>query len=230
MKKITIAIDGFSSTGKSTLAKSLAKSLGYVYIDTGAMYRAVTLFAMRKGFISDKGFDQEKLIESLDQIQLHFEYNPEKGFAEIYLNNENVEQVIRSLEVSGFVSVIAAVSEVRKKLVEQQQNFGNTKGVVMDGRDIGTVVFPNAELKIFMSASAQIRAQRRFDELKDSSPNITYQQVYQNVVQRDAIDSSREDSPLIKAQDAIEVDNSQMSIEDQFELITGLVRQRQLEQ
>lgn len=230
MKKITIAIDGFSSTGKSTLAKSLAKSLGYVYIDTGAMYRAVTLFAMRKGFISDKGFDQEKLIESLDQIQLHFEYNPEKGFAEIYLNNENVEQVIRSLEVSGFVSVIAAVSEVRKKLVEQQQNFGNSKGVVMDGRDIGTVVFPNAELKIFMSASAQIRAQRRFDELKDSSPNITYQQVYQNVVQRDAIDSSREDSPLIKAQDAIEVDNSQMSIEDQFELITGLVRQRQLEQ
>ncbi|MHC5310174.1 (d)CMP kinase [Myroides sp. LJL116] len=223
MKKITIAIDGFSSTGKSTLAKSLAKTLGYVYIDTGAMYRAVTLFAMRKGFIDANGFDQSKLIDALDQVELHFEYNPEKGFAEIYLNNQNVEQIIRSLEVSGFVSQIAAVSQVRKKLVEQQQNFGTSKGVVMDGRDIGTVVFPDAELKIFMTASPEIRAKRRFDELIEKDPSITYEQVYNNVVQRDQIDTSREDSPLVKAKDAIEVDNSNLSIEEQFNLILDLV-------
>ncbi|MHC5353038.1 (d)CMP kinase [Myroides sp. LJL115] len=223
MKKITIAIDGFSSTGKSTLAKSLAKTLGYVYIDTGAMYRAVTLFAMRKGFIDTNGFDQGKLIDALDQVELHFEYNPEKGFAEIYLNNQNVEQIIRSLEVSGFVSQIAAVSQVRKKLVEQQQNFGTSKGVVMDGRDIGTVVFPDAELKIFMTASPEIRAKRRFDELIEKDPSITYKQVYNNVVQRDQIDTSREDSPLVKAKDAIEVDNSNLSIEEQFNLILDLV-------
>lgn len=223
MKKITIAIDGFSSTGKSTLAKSLAKALGYVYIDTGAMYRAVTLFAMRKGFIDENGFDQSKLIEALDQVELHFEYNPEKGFAEIYLNNQNVEQIIRSLEVSGFVSQIAAVSQVRKKLVEQQQNFGTSKAVVMDGRDIGTVVFPDAELKIFMTASPEIRAKRRFDELIQKDPTVTYEQVYNNVVQRDQIDTSREDSPLVKAKDAIEVDNSNLGIEEQFNLILDLV-------
>lgn len=226
MKKITIAIDGFSSTGKSTLAKSLAKSLGYVYIDTGAMYRAVTLFAMRKGLIKEGYFDKEGLIDSLLTIDLHFEYNPEKGFAEVFLNQENVEGVIRSLEVSQFVSQIAEIPEVRRKLVEQQQNLGKSKGVVMDGRDIGTVVFPEAELKIFMTASAEIRAQRRFDELKEKDFNVTYDAVFNNVVERDKIDSSRADSPLVMADDAVEVDNSQLTIEEQFDLILDLARER----
>lgn len=227
MKKITIAIDGFSSTGKSTLAKSLAKSLGYVYIDTGAMYRAVTLYAMRKGFIDANHFDKEKFIASLNDIELNFQYNPERGFAEIYLNQENVEEIIRTLEVSNFVSQIAAVAEVRRKLVEQQQNFGRSKAVVMDGRDIGTVVFPDAELKIFMTASAQIRAQRRFEELKHKGQEVDFDQVYKNVVERDRLDTTREDSPLHKAADAIEVDNSELGIEEQFELIMKLVKQRQ---
>lgn len=225
MKKITIAIDGFSSTGKSTLAKSLAKKLGYVYIDTGAMYRAVTLFAMRKSFIDAKHFDRDRLVGALDLIELHFEYNPERGFAEIYLNQENVESLIRTLEVSQFVSQIAEVKEVRKKLVEQQQNFGKSKGVVMDGRDIGTVVFPEAELKIFMTASPDIRAQRRYDELKEKAENITYEAVYQNVVERDRIDTSRADSPLVKAHDAIEVDNSALTREEQLDIILNLVAQ-----
>ncbi|MDM1396478.1 (d)CMP kinase [Myroides odoratimimus] len=226
MKKITIAIDGFSSTGKSTLAKSLAKSLSYVYIDTGAMYRAVTLSAMRKGLIKENYFNKEGLIESLPSVELHFEYNPEKGFAEVFLNQENVEGVIRSLEVSQFVSQIAEIPEVRRKLVEQQQNLGKSKGVVMDGRDIGTVVFPDAELKIFMTASPEIRAQRRFDELKEKDPNVSYDAVFQNVVERDKIDTSRADSPLVKADDAIEVDNSNLTIEEQFNLILDLAQKR----
>ncbi|AJH15975.1 (d)CMP kinase [Myroides profundi] len=226
MKKITIAIDGFSSTGKSTLAKSLAKSLSYVYIDTGAMYRAVTLSAMRKGLIKENYFNREGLIESLPSVELHFEYNPEKGFAEVFLNQENVEGVIRSLEVSQFVSQIAEVPEVRRKLVEQQQNLGKSKGVVMDGRDIGTVVFPDAELKIFMTASPEIRAQRRFDELKEKDPNVSYDAVFHNVVERDKIDTSRADSPLVKADDAIEVDNSNLTIEEQFNLILELAQKR----
>ncbi|MCC9041343.1 (d)CMP kinase [Myroides sp. M-43] len=226
MKKITIAIDGFSSTGKSTLAKSLAKSLSYVYIDTGAMYRAVTLHAMRKGLIKKDYFNKEELIESLSSIDLHFEYNPEKGFAEVFLNQENVEGVIRSLEVSQFVSQIAEVPEVRRKLVEQQQNLGKSKGVVMDGRDIGTVVFPGAELKIFMTASPEIRAQRRYDELSVKDPNVTYEAVFNNVVERDNIDTSRVDSPLVMASDAIEVDNSHLTIEEQFDLILELARDR----
>ncbi|MEK6512870.1 (d)CMP kinase [Myroides odoratimimus] len=226
MKKITIAIDGFSSTGKSTLAKSLAKSLSYVYIDTGAMYRAVTLSAMRKGLIKENYFNREGLIESLPSVELHFEYNPEKGFAEVFLNQENVEGVIRSLEVSQFVSQIAEVPEVRRKLVEQQQNLGKSKGVVMDGRDIGTVVFPDAELKIFMTASPEIRAQRRFDELKDKDSNVSYDAVFHNVVERDKIDTSRADSPLVKADDAVEVDNSNLTIEEQFNLILDLAQKR----
>lgn len=226
MKKITIAIDGFSSTGKSTLAKELAKKLGYAYIDTGAMYRAVTLFAMRKGFISDKEFFKDRLIQALDQVDLQFIYNPQKGFAEVYLNQENVEEIIRSLEVSKFVSQIAALSEVRRRLVEQQQSLGREKGVVMDGRDIGTVVFPFAELKVFMTASAEIRAQRRFLELKNKGQDIQYQDVYNNVVERDHIDTNREDSPLIKAQDAIEVDNSEMDKQEQFELIYTMAQNK----
>ncbi|WP_060872510.1 (d)CMP kinase [Myroides odoratus] len=226
MKKITIAIDGFSSTGKSTLAKALAKSLGYIYIDTGAMYRAVTLFAMRKGLISSKSFDEERLIELLDTFDVHFEYNVAKGYADIYLNQENVEELIRNLEVSQFVSQIAAVSAVRKKLVQQQQILGKSKGVVMDGRDIGTVVFPDAELKIFMTASPEIRAERRFKELQEKNSAVVYEDVLRNVVERDQIDTSRKDSPLVKAEDAVEIDNSNLSREEQFDLILQLVKER----
>jgi len=226
LKKITIAIDGFSSTGKSTLAKALAKSLGYIYIDTGAMYRAVTLFAMRKGLISSKSFDEERLIELLDTFDVHFEYNVAKGYADIYLNQENVEELIRNLEVSQFVSQIAAVSAVRKKLVQQQQILGKSKGVVMDGRDIGTVVFPDAELKIFMTASPEIRAERRFKELQEKNSAVVYEDVLRNVVERDQIDTSRKDSPLVKAEDAVEIDNSNLSREEQFDLILQLVKER----
>ncbi|SFJ37019.1 (d)CMP kinase [Myroides guanonis] len=226
MKKITIAIDGFSSTGKSTLAKELAKKLGYAYIDTGAMYRAVTLFAMRKGFINNREFHAEKLIEALTDIDLQFIYNAQKGFAEVYLNQENVEEIIRSLEVSNFVSQIATLTEVRKKLVEQQQSLGREKGVVMDGRDIGTVVFPYAELKIFMTASPEIRAERRFLELKNKGQDIQFDEVFKNVVERDRLDSTREDSPLIKASDAIEVDNSNLTKEEQFDLILQMAQNK----
>lgn len=226
MKKITIAIDGFSSTGKSTLAKELAKKLGYAYIDTGAMYRAVTLFAMRKDLVNEKEFHSQKLIESLADIDLQFIYNAQKGFAEVYLNQENVEEIIRSLEVSNYVSQISALPEVRKKLVEQQQSLGRERGVVMDGRDIGTVVFPNAELKVFMTASPEIRAERRFQELKSKGQDIQFEEVFKNVVERDRLDSTREDSPLMKAKDAIEVDNSNLTKEEQFVLIFEMAQNK----
>ncbi len=222
-KKITIAIDGFSSTGKSTLAKQLAKHLGYVYVDTGAMYRAVTYYAMQKGYIDDAHFDKAALIKDLPNISLRFSFNPELGFAEMYLNGENVEKVIRTLEVSNKVSRVAEVSEVRAKLVEQQQQMGADKGVVMDGRDIGTVVFPNAELKLYMTASAATRAQRRYDELVTKGDTVTYEQVLKNVEERDRIDSGREDSPLVKADDAIAIDNSHLTIKEQFDKVLQLV-------
>ncbi len=220
---MTIAIDGFSSTGKSTLAKQLAKSLGYVYVDTGAMYRAVTLFAMQNGYISSGFFDKDTLIQGLPFIKLHFEFNPDLGFAEMYLNNENVESEIRTIEVSGFVSLVAEISEVRSKLVEQQQEMGKGKGIVMDGRDIGTVVFPNAELKIFMTASPQTRAQRRYDELIQKGQSVTFEEVLKNVVDRDHIDTHRDDSPLVKADDAIEIDNSHLTRDEQFDQVLALV-------
>jgi cytidylate kinase len=223
LKKITIAIDGFSSTGKSTLAKQLAKHLGYVYVDTGAMYRAVTYFAMQNGYISADFFDKETLINSLSSIQLHFEFNPNLGFAEMYLNHTNVETEIRTIEVSSFVSKVAEVSEVRAKLVEQQQAMGEGKGIVMDGRDIGTVVFPNAELKVFMTASAQTRAQRRFDEIQAKGQNVSYEEVLKNVEERDYIDTHRDDSPLRKAEDAIEVDNSYLTRDEQFAAVLEMV-------
>lgn len=223
MKKITIAIDGFSSTGKSTLAKQLAKELEYVYVDTGAMYRAVAYFAMQNKFITADFFDKERLIKTLPEIKLEFRFNAELGFAEMYLNGENVEKPIRTIEVSNFVSRVAEVSEVRAKLVEQQQEMGTNKAIVMDGRDIGTVVFPNAELKIFMTASAETRAQRRFDELQQKGDNVSYEDVLKNVVDRDYIDTHREDSPLIIADDAIEIDNSYLTREEQFAAVLELV-------
>ena len=223
MKNITIAIDGFSSTGKSTLAKQLANKLQYVYVDSGAMYRAVTFYAMQQNLITQTNFEKEELISSLKNIKLKFKFNPLVGFAEIYLNNINIETEIRTLEVSKFVSRVAEVSEVRRKLVEQQQQMGLNKGVVMDGRDIGTVVFPNAELKLFMTASAEKRARRRFDELTKKGDRITYAEILTNVEYRDHVDSTREDSPLINAQDAIEIDNSDLTIAEQFDKIYAIV-------
>ena len=226
MKNITIAIDGFSSTGKSTIAKQLANKLLYVYVDSGAMYRAVTLYAMQHNIISKDNFYVDKLISDLENINLLFKFNSSLGFAEMYLNNVNVEKEIRTLEVSNYVSKVAEVSEVRKKLVEQQQQMGINKGVVMDGRDIGTVVFPNAELKFFINASAEKRAQRRFDELIERGDKVTFKEILNNVQHRDHIDSTREDSPLINAEDAIEIDNSDMSLEEQFDLIYKIVLEK----
>ncbi len=223
--KITIAIDGFSSTGKSTLAKQLAAALGYVYVDSGAMYRAVALFAMQNGYIDQDFLDKETLIASLPFIHLQFKFNPDIGFAEMYLNETNVEQEIRTIQVSNFVSKVAEISEVRAKLVEQQQQMGKDKGVVMDGRDIATVVFPDAELKIFMTASAQTRAQRRFEELCQKGDVVSFEEVLKNVVERDYIDTHRADSPLAKANNAIEIDNSHLSREEQFEKVLALVSQ-----
>ncbi|MFC4634353.1 (d)CMP kinase [Dokdonia ponticola] len=224
--KITIAIDGYSSTGKSTVAKQLADWLEYIYVDTGAMYRAVTLYAMREGLISDGFFDKESLIKKLDEVEITFVKNSSTGKADVCLNGENVESYIRTLEVSSFVSPIATVSEVRAKLVEQQQRMGEAKGIVMDGRDIGTVVFPNAELKIFMTASAEERAKRRYNELLERGDAVTYESVLSNVIERDTIDTTREDSPLVKAADAIEIDNTETNVEDQFHTILQLAKDR----
>jgi cytidylate kinase len=222
MKKITIAIDGYSSTGKSTIAKELAKRLKYLYVDTGAMYRAVTLYAMENNFFKNDIFLEDLFISNLDNIKLHFVFNPDLGFSEMYLNGKNVEKLIRSLDVSKLVSKIATISEVRKKLVSQQKKMGKNKGVVMDGRDIGTVVFPDADLKFFMTASPDKRAQRRYKELIDRGDDILYEEILKNVQHRDFIDSNRKDSPLIKAPDAIEFDNSNIGLEDQFERVYNL--------
>lgn len=223
-KKITIAIDGFSSTGKSTLAKELAKHLGYVYVDTGAMYRAVALFAMQKGYIGEDFFDKQSLIDSLPFIKLVFKFNPDLGFSEMYLNEVNVEKEIRTIEVSNYVSKVAEIPEVRSKLVEQQKEMGKNKGIVMDGRDIGTVVFPDAELKIFMTASAKTRAQRRYDELIQKGDKVSFEAVLKNIEERDYIDTHRDDSPLVKAKDAIELDNSTISKQEQFEKVLKLIK------
>jgi cytidylate kinase len=223
LKKITIAIDGFSSTGKSTLAKQLANHLGYIYVDTGAMYRAVTFFAMQHGYISADFFDQQSLINSLPSIKLQFKFSAALGFAEMYLNEVSVETEIRTIEVSNFVSKVAEVSEVRAKLVEQQKEMGKHKAIVMDGRDIGTVVFPDAELKIFMTASATTRAQRRYDELVAKGDAVTFDAVLENVEKRDYIDTHRKDSPLVMAEDAVKIDNSHLNRIEQFDLVLELV-------
>lgn len=226
MKKITIAIDGFSSTGKSTLAKQLAKHLGYVYVDTGAMYRAVTFYAMQNGYVSENHLDKESLIKALPTINLQFHFNETLGFAEMYVNRTNVEKEIRTLDVSRCVSQVAEISEVRSKLVASQQEMGKNKAIVMDGRDIGTVVFPDAELKIFMNSSAETRAERRYNELIEKGQHVTYDEVLENVQERDYIDTHREDSPLVKADDAIEINNSTLTKEEQFNLVLKLVEER----
>lgn len=218
MKKINIAIDGFSSTGKSTIAKQLANALEYVYIDSGAMYRAVTLYAMQHKFIGPSFFFKAKLIDNLDDIRLKFKFNEKLGHSEIYLNGKNVDNEIRSLDVANLVSTVAAVSQIRSFLVKQQLEFGVNKGVVMDGRDIGTVVFPQAELKLFITSSPEKRAQRRYEELKNRGDKVNFYDILENVKKRDYLDSTRDDSPLIKATDAIEIDTSEMSIDEQFEL------------
>ncbi len=215
MKKITIAIDGHSSCGKSTMAKDLAREVGYVYVDTGAMYRCVTLYALRHGLFTDEGILEEALRKAMPEIQITFRLNAEKGRPDTYLNGELVEDLIRSMEVSNHVSPIATLGFVREAMVAQQQQMGKDKGVVMDGRDIGTVVFPDAELKIFVTASAEVRAQRRYDELKGKGMEADYEEILKNVQERDYIDSHRAVSPLRKADDAIELDNSHMTIAEQ---------------
>ena len=215
MKKITIAIDGHSSCGKSTMAKDLAREVGYVYVDTGAMYRSVTLFALRNGLFTAEGIDEETLRRRMPEIKISFKFNAETGRPDTYLNGELVEQEIRTMEVSNHVSPIATLGFVREAMVAQQQQMGKDKGVVMDGRDIGTVVFPDAELKVFVTASAEVRAQRRYDELKGKGMEADYDEILKNVQERDYIDSHREVSPLRKADDAIELDNSHMTIPEQ---------------
>ena len=217
MKKITIAIDGHSSCGKSTMAKDLAREVGYVYVDTGAMYRSVTLYALRNGLFTNEGIKEAELRQQMPNIQISFKFNPETGRPDTYLNGELVEQDIRTMEVSSHVSPIATLSFVREAMVAQQQQMGKDKGVVMDGRDIGTVVFPDAELKIFVTASAEVRAQRRYDELKAKGMEADYDDILKNVQERDYIDSHREVSPLKQAPDAILLDNSQMTIAEQKE-------------
>ena len=216
MKKITIAIDGHSSCGKSTMAKDLAREVGYVYVDTGAMYRCVTLFALRNGlFAADGSIDEAGLRSRMNDIHISFKFNPEAGRPDTYLNGELVERDIRTMEVSNHVSPIATLGFVREAMVAQQQEMGRGGGVVMDGRDIGTVVFPNAELKIFVTASAEVRAQRRYDELKAKGMEADYADILKNVQERDYIDSHREVSPLRQADDALLLDNSHMTIDEQ---------------
>lgn len=218
MKKITIAIDGFSSCGKSTMAKDLAQKIGYVYVDTGAMYRAVTLFAMRHSLFNADGTVKTDRLQSLmPNIHISFKLNRETGRPDTFLNDELVETEIRNMEVSGHVSPIAAIPFVRAAMVKRQQQMGKDKGVVMDGRDIGTVVFPDAELKIFVTATADVRARRRYDELKGKGLPANYDEILKNVQERDYIDTHREVSPLRKAADAIELDNSHITIDEQDE-------------
>jgi cytidylate kinase len=224
--KINIAIDGFSSCGKSTLAKQLANYLQYIYIDTGAMYRAVTLYAMNNSLINQTQLNKEKIINSLQKIEIDFKYNPQTKTSDTYLNGQNVENKIRSIEVSNLVSEISQIAEVRKMMVNIQQEISKNKGVVMDGRDIGTVVMPNAEIKLFMTASSEIRATRRFEEIKAKGENTSYQEILENVNKRDYLDQNRKESPLIQAPDAIVLDNSILTINDQFNIVIDIVKNK----
>lgn len=215
MKKIIIAIDGFSSCGKSTMAKDLAREIGYIYIDSGAMYRAVTLYSLKTGILAGDSINEEALKAQINHIHISFQLNPETGRPDTYLNDEKVENDIRTMEVSSKVSLISTLGFVREAMVAQQQKMGESKGIVMDGRDIGTTVFPQAELKIFVTASPEIRAQRRYDELKAKGQEASFDEILENVKQRDYIDQNREVSPLKKADDALLLDNSELTIEEQ---------------
>ena len=223
MKKITIAIDGFSSTGKSTLAKQLAQYLRYIYVDSGAMYRAVALFVLQNELINGDELKTFNLIGKLHLIKVTFKYNEALKISEVYLNDINVNEAVRSMEVSNVVSIISTVPEVRQQMVSIQQQMGSEKGIVMDGRDIGTVVFPNAELKLFMTASVDTRAKRRYDELVLKDSKLSIHAVLDNIKSRDFLDSTRKESPLFKADDAIEIDNSNLSKKEQFDLVVKLV-------
>ncbi len=222
MNRITIAIDGFSSCGKSTLAKQLAKKLGYSYIDSGAMYRAVALWCLENNSIPNGVPDKEKLVANLDNIHIEFRFHPELQASHTYLNGRNVEKEIRGMAVSEVVSKISSIKEVRQKMIALQRKFGEQKGVVMDGRDIGSVVFPNAELKLFMTAQPEIRAQRRYDELKAKGTEVSLEEIKENLRLRDYEDTTRAENPLIKAADAVVLDNSHLSPEQQFEVAWGL--------
>lgn len=215
MKKITIAIDGYSSCGKSTMAKDLAREIGYIYVDSGAMYRAVTLYALDSGVIQGEKIDESRLKQEMKNIHISFQFNAERGRPDTYLNGERVEDRIRTLEVSNHVSPVAALPFVREEMVRQQQHMGEEGGIIMDGRDIGTTVFPNAELKIFVTASAEIRAQRRYDELTAKGEACDIADILRNVEERDYIDTHREVSPLRQASDAIVLDNSHLTIPEQ---------------
>lgn len=225
-EKIVIAIDGHSSCGKSTLAKSLARELGYIYIDSGAMYRAVTLYAIRQGWIINGQPDKQKIISGLSQINISFKWDESTERNTTFLNGENVEDEIRQLAVSQFVSPVSAIAEVRGEMVRQQREHSKNKGIVMDGRDIGTVVFPNAELKIFMTASPEIRSQRRFKELKEKGLKVEYEEILQNIEERDTIDSGREVSPLRKAEDAEVLDNSFLTRDEQLRWSLSKVKEK----
>lgn len=215
-KRIIIAIDGHSSCGKSTFAKAIAARLGYIFIDTGAMYRAVTLYALENGAINSGIVDDDMVVRMLDEINIDFRFNPQRGASDIYVNGDLVEGKIRTIEVSNCVSAVSSIGAVRSKLVAMQQQMGLRRGVVMDGRDIGTVVFPEAEFKIYMTADAMVRAQRRFKELVAAGDSVTLEEIYENVVSRDKADMSRAISPLRKADDALVLDNSNMSVEEQM--------------
>lgn len=215
-KKIVIAIDGFSSCGKSTFAKAIAARLGYIFIDTGAMYRAVTLYALQQGAIRSGIVDNDAVVALLNDVEITFRFNPQRGASDIYVNGDLAEGKIRSIEVSNCVSSVSSIREVREKLVAMQQQMGRDRGVVMDGRDIGTVVFPDAELKIYMTADARVRAERRYAELKAKGDDVTMEEILENVISRDNADMTRAISPLRRAYDAIELDNSYMSVEEQM--------------
>lgn len=226
MNKITIAIDGYSSCGKSTLAKNLAQAIGYSYVDTGAMYRCVTLYALSNGLIKDDTVDIEGLVSQLDEIHISFEHTEQSKQSDANLNGVNVEETIRSMNISNHVSKISVIKEVREKMVAMQQKMGDEKGVIMEGRDIGTVVFPNAELKVFMTASIDIRVKRRYDEIKAKGLSISSDEVKENVLSRDYEDTHREHSPLVQADDAVVLDNSDLSREDQLNFMLKLVEKR----
>ena len=223
-KRLIIAIDGYSSCGKSTFAKMIAKELNYTFIDSGAMYRAVTLYCIRKDYIGDGYIDTESIIEDMNDIDIDFGYNPATNIREVFINSENVDSMIRSLKVTEHVSKISQIGEVRNRLVEIQRHIGAGKGIVMDGRDIGTVVFPDADIKIFMTASVDIRAKRRFDELKAKNVEVDFDEIRSGIIARDIADENRDVSPLRRADDAIILDNSRMNLDDQMRWIREIIK------